>query len=114
MANNTHEWDMGWEYFYDGSANKPALPDRSASRSARGRRCPYAEYPSVGLFEGDVFDPTTWKPQTPSTAYMELRADDAFWAARRVMAFTDELIRAAVHTGQFARSGGREATWRAC
>ena len=26
---------------------------------------PYTEYPSVGLFEGDRFDPTTWKPQTP-------------------------------------------------
>ena len=48
------------------------------------------------------FDPTTWKPQTPTTAYMELRADDAFWAARRVMAFTDDLIRAAVHAGQFS------------
>ena len=48
------------------------------------------------------FDPTTWKPQTPTTAYMELRADDAFWAARRVMAFSDDLIRAAVHTGQFS------------
>jgi hypothetical protein len=33
---------------------------------------------------------------------MELRDDDAFWAARRVAAFTDELIRAAVHTGQFS------------
>jgi hypothetical protein len=33
---------------------------------------------------------------------MELRADDAFWAARRVMAFTDDLIRAAVHTGRFS------------
>jgi len=32
---------------------------------------------------------------------MELRADDAFWGARRVMAFSDDLIRAAVHTGQF-------------
>ncbi len=33
---------------------------------------------------------------------MELRADDAFWAARRVMAFSDDLIRAAVHTGQYS------------
>jgi hypothetical protein len=33
---------------------------------------------------------------------MELRADDAFWAARRVGAFTDELIRAAVHTGRYS------------
>jgi hypothetical protein len=33
---------------------------------------------------------------------MEMRADDAFWAAQRVMAFTDDLIRAAVHTGQYS------------
>jgi hypothetical protein len=33
---------------------------------------------------------------------MELRDDDAFWAARRVAAFTDDLIRAAVHTGEFS------------
>ena len=31
-----------------------------------------------------------------------MRADDAFWAARRVMAFTDDLIRAIVKTGQFS------------
>ena len=31
-----------------------------------------------------------------------MRDDDAFWAARRVVAFTDELIRAAVRTGQFS------------
>ena len=33
---------------------------------------------------------------------MEMRDDDAFWAARRVAAFTDDLIRAAVHTGEFS------------
>ena len=49
-----------------------------------------------------MFDPRKWRPQTPTTAYMELRDDDAFWAARRVAAFTDELIRAAVHTGEFS------------
>ena len=37
----------------------------------------------------------------PDVAYMEMRDDDAFWAARRVAAFTDDLIRAAVHTGEF-------------
>src|SRR4029450_12750951 len=31
-----------------------------------------------------------------------LRADDAFWAARRIAAFSDDLIRAAVHEGQFS------------
>jgi hypothetical protein len=31
-----------------------------------------------------------------------MRPDDAFWAARRVAAFDDDLIRALVHTGQFS------------
>ena len=30
------------------------------------------------------------------------RADDKFWAARRVMAFTDEMIRAVVKVGQIS------------
>ena len=38
----------------------------------------------------------------PDAAYIEMRDDDAFWAARRVVAFTDDLIRAAVHTGEFS------------
>src|SRR5262249_7442423 len=42
------------------------------------------------------------RPQTPTEAYMELRDDDAFWAARRVAAFSNEQIRAAVHTGEFS------------
>jgi len=35
-------------------------------------------------------------------AYAELRDDDAFWATRRIAAFTDDMIRAVVHTGQFS------------
>ena len=69
--------------------------------SARGRERIH-RYPAIGRFEGDWFDPVTWKPHTPTAAYLEMRADDAFWAARRVMAFTDEMIRAVVKTGEFS------------
>jgi hypothetical protein len=101
MANNEHEWDMGWEYFYDQPASRKRLYTFGFALSP-WQTMPYTEYPSVGRFEGDRFDPTTWKPQTPIQPYIEMRADDAFWAARRVMAFNDELIRAAVHTGQYS------------
>jgi hypothetical protein len=101
MANDPGVWDMGWEYFYEGEPTRRRFLSFGFSLSP-WQTVPYQEYPSVGRFEGDVFDPRTWKPQTPTTAYLELRADDAFWAARRVMAFTDDLIRAAVHTGEFA------------
>ena len=101
MANGPHEWDIGWEYFYESGASRRRLLSFGFALSP-WQTVPYTEYRSIGRFEGDVFDPTKWKPQTPTTAYMELRADDAFWAARRVMAFTDDLIRAAVHTGQYS------------
>jgi hypothetical protein len=101
MANNPHEWDMGWEHFYDPAPSRRRLYSFGFALSP-WQTVPYQSYPSIGLFEGDRFDPAAWKPQTPVTPFIDMRADDAFWAARRVMAFTDELIRAAVHTGQFS------------
>jgi hypothetical protein len=100
MANDSGVWDMGWEYFYEAGPTKKRLFSLGFALSP-WQTVPYVEYPSVGRFEGDRFDPRSWKPQTPTTAYLELRADDAFWAARKLMAFTDDLIRAAVHAGQF-------------
>jgi len=40
---------------------------------------------------------------------MELRDDDAFWAAQRVGAFSDEMIRAAIHTGEFSDAAAEKA-----
>ena len=101
MCNDFHEWDLSYEYFFEGPASRKRFFTLGFWLSP-WQTVDYVEYPSVGKFEGKVFDPKKWRPQTPSTAYMELRDDDAFWAARRVAAFTDELIRAAVHTGQFS------------
>jgi len=101
MANAQHEWDIGYEHFYESGASRKRLFSFGFDLSP-WQTIPYREYPAVGKFEGDRFDPREWKPQTPTTAYMELREDDAFWAAGRVMALNDDLIRAAVHTGQFS------------
>jgi hypothetical protein len=107
MANNPGEWDMGWEYFYDGPPSKRRFQTFGFDRSA-WQEAQYTFYPSVGLFEGDTFDPTTWKPQTPTRAFVELREDDAFWAARRVAAFTDEMIRTAVHAGAYSNPAAEQ------
>jgi hypothetical protein len=102
MANGPHEWDIGWEHFYEKDPSRRRLYTFGFALSP-WQTVPYGkEYPSIGRFEGERFDPGTWKPQTPTEAYMELRADDAFWAARRVMAFSNDLIRTAVHTGEFS------------
>jgi hypothetical protein len=101
MCNDLHEWDLSYEYFLEGGPSWKRFFTLGFGLSP-WQTADYVEYPSVGKFEGKAFDPRKWRPQTPTTAYMELRDDDAFWAARRVAAFTDELIRAAVHTGEFS------------
>jgi hypothetical protein len=101
MCNGVHEWDLSWEHFLQVDATKKRLLSLGFALSP-WQTVDYEEYPSVGKFEGTRFDPLEWRPQTPTTAYMELRADDAFWAAQRVAAFTDEMIRAAVHVGEFS------------
>jgi hypothetical protein len=98
-ANGPHDWDEGFEYFYEGAPTLRRMLTLgfwlSPWQTAR-----YPVYESVGRFEGDAFDPTTWRPHAATKAYIEMRADDAFWAARRVMAFSDDAIRAVVSTGQ--------------
>ena len=100
-ANGPHDWDEGYEYFYEGDPTLRRLLSFGFWLSP-WQTVRYEKYDSVGRFSADAFDPTEWKPHATTTAYMEMRADDAFWAARRVMAFSDEAIRAMVSTGQFA------------
>jgi hypothetical protein len=95
------DWDDGFEYFYEGDALLKRLYSFGFALSP-WQTAHYTEYPSVGRFEADTFDPRTWKPHTPTLAYLEMQPDDAFWAARRVAAFDDDAIRALVHTGQFS------------
>ena len=62
----------------------------------------YPEYRGVGRFESARFAPEEWRPRVPNPAYVRSRPDDTFWAARKLMAMTDELIRAAVRAGQLS------------
>ena len=101
MCNDLYEWDLSWEHFYQTGTSMKRLASFGFALSP-WQTVNYVERPSIGKFEGERFDPRTWRPQTPTTAYMELRDDDAFWAAQRVAAFSDEMIRAIIHTGEFS------------
>ncbi len=61
----------------------------------------YPDLPAAGRIESDYFQPAMWKPDYPNPAYENARADDLFWAARRVAAFSDDAIRALVGVGEF-------------
>jgi hypothetical protein len=95
------EPDDGYEHIYEGGP----LAKRLVTLGFYLRPWQYMSYPKapeVGRFEADHFEPEEWKARVPATAVLRARDDDTFWAALRVMAFSDELIRAAVHEGQFS------------
>jgi hypothetical protein len=71
-------------------------------------RVRYPELPSVGRFESAAFDPERWVPEYPNPAFDNMNPDDAFWAAKQVMAFTDEQIRAIVSTGKYSDPAAAE------
>jgi hypothetical protein len=95
------EWDEGYEYIYEGDKTKKRLVSMGFYIQP-WQTIPYRKYKSIGRFEGDYFKPEEWKPRIPTAAMLNARADDNFWAARRVMAFTDEMIRAIVKVGQYS------------
>jgi hypothetical protein len=68
----------------------------------------YQDHPQVGLFEAELFDPEKWTPRVSAAPLRHTRADDEFWAALRVMAFTDDQIRAAVKQGAYTDPGAEE------
>jgi hypothetical protein len=63
---------------------------------------------SVGRFEADFFEPTTWRPEYPNPAFDNMRADDAFWGARLVARMPEDAIRAVVAKAQYTEPGAAE------
>ena len=49
------------------------------------------------------------EPEVPNPAFLLMDREDAFWAAKRVAAFTDAEIRALVETGEY--SDARASQW---
>ena len=62
----------------------------------------YPGYPLIGHYTARYFDPTEWKPQYPNPAFSRMDIEDAFWAAKQIMSFSDEDIRAIVSTGEYS------------
>ncbi len=67
----------------------------------RWQRAHYPKIPAVGRFEYEVFDPRKWVPDYPNAAFRNENPSDRLWAARKILAFTEQDIRAIVATGQY-------------
>ena len=97
---------LAWE------GNEPILPTFSAighNIAGMGIMTPAwmkAKYPGlreVGAFEGNTFNPAEWTTNHSLAPFANRLPDDAYWAAKQVMAFTDDDIRAIVQTGQYSK-----------
>ena len=65
-------------------------------------RVDYPKLTGIGNFESEIFDPDHWKSNFPNPAFQRRLPDDDFWAAKQIMAFTDDDIRAIVDTARFS------------
>jgi len=90
----------GYEYLAETGPAKKALP-AFGFYVRPWMTIDYPKFPGIGRFESKRFVPQEWRPRVPNPAYIRSRADDLFWAARRVMAFSNEMIEALAKTAEY-------------
>ncbi len=96
-----HHWE-GSEYMVEpGAVGKGIIGLGFVLRPWHTAR--FVETPHIGRLPADHsnWHPDDWRPRVPNAAFVRSRADDRFWAARLLAAMSDELITAAVRSGQF-------------
>jgi hypothetical protein len=59
-------------------------------------------YPELGYFDDAHFDPRNWHPVLDNPAFVRMTARDRYWGAKRVVAFSEVELRAAVALGHYA------------
>ncbi len=98
----------GYEYIFEAAPGWLTL----ATLGLYVRPWMLVDYPdvpaSIGRFEGDAFDALKWKPEYPNPAFENMRPDDAFWAARIVSRFSDEMIGRVVQKAQYSDARATE------
>ncbi len=59
------------------------------------------DYPEIGTFEAQRFDPRHWRTMLENAAFARQTARDRYWGAKRVAAFSDAELRAAIAAGRY-------------
>jgi len=101
-ANGPHDYDEGFEHIFEGDALVRRMLTFGFYTRPWQTEAKYEQHRAIGRFESEAFDPRTWRSRLPAAALLHAGDDDAFWAARRVAAFTNEMIRTAVATAEFS------------
>lgn len=75
-------------------------------------REPLSPHPAVGRFSSSFFDPRAWKPRVPNPAFLRCDSADAFWAAARIRALSQEAIEGAVAAAHYSNPVAANAITR--
>lgn len=106
-ATHPHNRRVGYEYYIEFTPIFKALGTLGLWER-KWHSIPYPDYESLGRFESKHFVPQSWKADYPNPAFDKMDMEDAFWATRIVMRFTDEMIRAIVHEGKWEEPGAED------
>jgi hypothetical protein len=105
LGSGTSEQDLPWvgsEYVVEPKPGLATLGTLGLWRRPFISVRSISELPAAGNFTADRFDPLGWKPHYPNQAFRRMQAEDAFWAARIVAAFTPQSIAAIVAKAEFS------------
>ncbi len=96
----------GWEGYEPLVENKGDIGKRIIGLGfniPEWRRLDFFESPSIGRLPKDHsnWNPSKWSAHITNAAFRHLRPDDTFWAAHKLTAISDDMIKAAVAEGQF-------------
>jgi len=96
----------GWEGYEGLVENRGEILKRTLSLGFAvpvWRTQDYFESPAIGRLPRDhsKWNPEAWQAHITNSAFRHMRADDTFWAATKLAAISEDMIRAAVAEGQF-------------
>lgn len=74
----------------------------------RWYRWNYADHPEIGLFEWEIYEPDEWTPEYRNPAFESRLPDDTYWAAKKVMSFSDDDLRAIVSLAEYSDPAAAE------
>lgn len=107
-------WE-GFEYLYEGEGIVGKRLFGLGWPVPAWRTVKFFESPAIGRLPADhaTWDPDSWRPRTTNPAFRRARADDRFWAARKLAAVTNDMIAAAVRAGQLEDEASEQYLVRA-
>ena len=100
---HAHEPWEGYENIYEGGGYIAGDIPTLGFRVEHWRTVDLYKSHAVGIMpkNNDEWKPEEWKPRVSNGAFYRSRPDDKFWAARKILGISEDMIRAAIEAGQF-------------